>query len=527
MRRYIDHVQFATYMAFSVITFLHVLWVPILYHCIYGCMFCMLLFNFVNYIFLLLWYVFLLLCLCILIVRYVQFWVFCLIVLFCVLFVCKCVLYYCYWVSTQLQLTNMSHPIVTTPLCTNIYTVSWTIWTFFMTLKTQHTWYIVYLEELSDVLQKCLLTHSNRLSSPSVARPQNPCWIQCHHLLPLQLGSWYQYEHLSPDKQKFYILQHQWDNVNGVGQLMLRICCIRWFTVLILETVKFSLITDRVQKTDGVHTCMENNSFCVVIWVITLCSLAGGYDVGQSGRRLWCCAVWQAVMMLDSLAGSYDTVQSGRWLWCWAVWQAVMMLCSLAGGYDVGQSGRQLWYSAVWQAVMMLGSLTGGYDAVRSGRRLWCWAVWQAVMMLCSLTGGYDAGQSDRWLWCCVGWQAVMTLGSLAGGYDGGQSGRWLWCWAVWQMVMTLWSGMQLPPTRIHDIIIHKRKLCSLITAINCVIWGFHSNVDKDQVVWHMTLCQVVICYRCFGTACCLILQGSPKKWQNCPYPTLFNNAAS
>jgi len=62
-------------------------------------MFCMLLFNFVNY-------VFLLLCLCIFVVMYVLFSVFCLIILFCVLFVCKCVLYYCHRVSTQLQLTK-------------------------------------------------------------------------------------------------------------------------------------------------------------------------------------------------------------------------------------------------------------------------------------------------------------------------------------------------------------------------------------------------------------------------------------
>jgi len=61
-------------------------------------MFSMLLFNFVNY-------VFLLLCLCILIVMHILFCVFCFIVLFYVLFVCKCVLYYCHQVSTQLQLT--------------------------------------------------------------------------------------------------------------------------------------------------------------------------------------------------------------------------------------------------------------------------------------------------------------------------------------------------------------------------------------------------------------------------------------
>jgi hypothetical protein len=66
-------------------------------------MFCVLLFNFINY-------VFVLLCLCILIFMYVPFCVFCFLVLFCVLFVCKCVLYYCHRVSTQLQLTNISYP---------------------------------------------------------------------------------------------------------------------------------------------------------------------------------------------------------------------------------------------------------------------------------------------------------------------------------------------------------------------------------------------------------------------------------
>jgi len=78
----------------------------------------MLLFNFVNY-------VFLLLCLRILIVMYVLFWVFCFIVLFCVLFVCKCVLYYCHRVSTQLHLTKYIIPY-------HIISYNWTLLKFML-----------------------------------------------------------------------------------------------------------------------------------------------------------------------------------------------------------------------------------------------------------------------------------------------------------------------------------------------------------------------------------------------------------
>jgi hypothetical protein len=66
------------------------------------------------YVFLLCYvYVILSLCLCILIiVRYVPFCIFCFTVLFCVLFVCKCILCCCHRVATQLQITNISYHII-------------------------------------------------------------------------------------------------------------------------------------------------------------------------------------------------------------------------------------------------------------------------------------------------------------------------------------------------------------------------------------------------------------------------------
>jgi hypothetical protein len=79
IRRYTDHMKLLLIWFFR-LSHSFILFGSIFYHCKYGCRFCMLLFNFVNY-------VFLLLCLCILIAMFIYSYYYVCSIL-CILFHC-------------------------------------------------------------------------------------------------------------------------------------------------------------------------------------------------------------------------------------------------------------------------------------------------------------------------------------------------------------------------------------------------------------------------------------------------------
>jgi len=115
-------------------------------------------------------YVYVILLLC-----YVLFWVFCFIALFSVLFVCKCVLYYCHLVATQLQLTNISYH---NTRCSQSHTQG-----VFLTLRiyrlifTRVTKEIVRTCEQKDVEVRSLCTAGTKYFKPSQNLPTFPTFL--------------------------------------------------------------------------------------------------------------------------------------------------------------------------------------------------------------------------------------------------------------------------------------------------------------------------------------------------------------